>query len=87
MAAYTTRKTVFGVKAESTSGTPVDLASGSDIIGIQDGFELNPSFETIDNNELSPNVAAKAPIIGTEKPTTVDGANKKERLINLGMML
>jgi biopolymer transport protein ExbD len=25
--------------------------------------------------------------IGTEKPTTVDGANKKERLINLGKLL
>lgn len=25
--------------------------------------------------------------VGTEKPTTVDGANKKERLINLGKLL
>jgi len=69
MPAYTTRKSLFGVKEESTNGTPIDLASGADIIAVQDGFEVSPSFETIDNNELSPNIGSRAPILGIEAPS------------------
>ncbi len=67
--AETTRKSVLAIKKEVTSGTPVMPTAGTDFVTLQDGFELIPSFETLDNNELSPNVGSKAPILGIEAPT------------------
>lgn len=67
--AETTRKSVLAIKKEVTAGTPVMPTAGTDFVTLQDGFELTPSFETLDNNELSPNVGSKAPILGIEAPT------------------
>jgi hypothetical protein len=67
--AETTRKSVLAVNKEVTVGTPVLPSSGNSFVALQDGFEMEPSFETLDNNELSPNVGSKAPILGNEQPT------------------
>lgn len=71
--AESTRKTVLAVTEEVTAGTPVLPSSGADYVTLQDGFELKPSFESIDNSELSPNVGSKAPILGIEAPTASVG--------------
>lgn len=69
MAAEVTRKTVISIMEESTSGVPISPASGADYIPVRAGFDLSPSVENIDNDELSPSVATKAPILGNENPT------------------
>jgi len=67
--AETTRKSVLAIKKEVTAGTPVMPTAGTDFVALQEGFEMVPSFETLDNVELSPNVGSKAPILGIEAPT------------------
>lgn len=67
--AETTRKSVLAINEEVTVGTPVLPSSGASFIEIQDGFELEPAFDELENNLLSPNVGSKAPILGIEQPT------------------
>lgn len=67
--AETTRKSVLAIVKEVTVGTPLLPSAGTDFVTLQDGFEMVPEFETLDNNELSPNVGSKAPILGIEAPT------------------
>lgn len=71
--AKSTRKSVQAIVKEITSGTPVDPSSGADFVTLQEGFELTPTFEQIDNIELSPTVDTKAPILGLETPTSSIG--------------
>lgn len=63
------RTSRIAVVEESTAGTPVAPTSGSQYLGVQDGFEFAPEFETLENAELSPSVGTKAPILGIEQPT------------------
>jgi hypothetical protein len=71
--ATATRKSVQAIVEETTAGTPVDPSSGTQVIPLQEGFEMTPSFETQDNVELSPSVDTKAPIIGLETPESTIG--------------
>jgi hypothetical protein len=71
--AIATRKSLQGVVEETTAGTPLDPVDGTDILALQEGFEVSPSVEQIDNNELSPNVDTKAPILGLETPSSTIG--------------
>jgi hypothetical protein len=73
MSAISTRKSVQAIVKETTAGTPVDPTSGTQVISLQEGFDVSPAFETIDNIELSPSVDSKAPIIGIENPTSSIG--------------
>ncbi len=66
--AQQTRKSVLAIKKEVTAGTPVLPAAGTDYVALQDGFEMTPNFESLENAELSPNVGSKAPILGLEAP-------------------
>lgn len=68
-----TRKSVQAVVEETTAGTPVDPSAGTQVLALQEGFDVSPSFETIDNVELSPSVDTKAPIIGLENPESTIG--------------
>jgi len=67
--AESTRKSVLAVNKEVTVGTPLLPVSGASFVALQDGFDMEPAFDTLDNNELSPNVGSKAPILGKEQPT------------------
>lgn len=69
MAAETTRKSIMAIRKEVTTGTPLLPSAGTDFVALQDGFEMISEFETLENNELSPNVGQKAPILGIEAPT------------------
>lgn len=71
--AFATRKSVQAVVQETTAGTPVDPSAGTQILPLQEGFEMTPSFNQTDNIELSPSVDTKAPILGIETPTSSIG--------------
>lgn len=73
MSASSTRKSVQAIVEETIAGTPVDPTSGTQIIALQEGFDMAPSFETVDNVELSASVDVKAPILGLENPTSSVG--------------
>mgnify|MGYP000248985189 CR=1 FL=1 len=66
-----TRNTVFAVKQEVVEGVPVKPTSGTDgYIALQEGFSLEPSFETLENSELQAgSIGAAKPVLGTENPT------------------
>lgn len=68
-----TRKSVQAVVEETTAGTPVDVSAGTQVLALQEGFDMTPSFDTIDNVELSPSVDTKAPILGLENPESTIG--------------
>jgi len=68
--AETTRSSVLAIVKEVTVGTPILPTSGADFVSLQDGFEMVPEFETLENNELSDSIGVKAPIIGISAPTS-----------------
>jgi len=67
--AFQTRKSVLFIKEESTAGTLIEPASGSEAITIREGFEFSPQIDSLDNDELSPNIGQKAPVLALENPT------------------
>lgn len=64
MANLTTRSTKFAVVEETTEGTPVAPSSGSDFIAVQEGFTVTPSFNVLENAELTGTIGQAAPILG-----------------------
>lgn len=69
MTTIATRSSVLAVKVESTEGTPVVPAGATDYLALQDDFDVNPSFDVLENAELSASIGATKPIIGAENPT------------------
>lgn len=67
--AFQTNKTVLAIVAESTEGTPVLPSAGTDYIALQEGFDLAPSFEKLDNAELTGSIGQAKPVLGKEAPT------------------
>lgn len=64
------RSTVAAIVKETTEGTPVSPSSASDdYIALQDGFSMSPSFNTLENNELTGSIASAKPILGLEEPS------------------
>lgn len=64
-----TRGTVLAIKEEVTEGTPVLPSAGTDFIALQDGFELAPSFNLLENNEIRSSIGKAKSITGLENPT------------------
>ena len=66
-----TRNSVFAIKEEVTEGTPLKPTSGTDgYIALQEGFSMEPSFETLDSSELQAGSIGKAKSsLGLENPT------------------
>jgi hypothetical protein len=69
MAFESTRKTKVAIVEETTAGTPVPPSSGSDYIALQDGFEISPEFELIENLEVQGTIGQSAPTPGLENVT------------------
>lgn len=69
MGAEQTKKTVMALVKEVTEGTPVLPTAGTQYIALQEGFELEPSFEELENAELSGSIGASKSILGFESPT------------------
>lgn len=69
MVAIATRKTVVGVREESTEGSLLALNSASQLIAAQDDVELAPQMDTLENAELRSSLATAKPIMGAENPS------------------
>jgi hypothetical protein len=69
MGAEQTKKTVMALVQESTAGTPVKPTAGTDYIALQDGFDVEPAFETLENAEFTGSLGSSKPILGIENPT------------------
>jgi len=67
------RKSVQAIVEEATAGTPLDPTAGTQVLPLQEGFEMTPSTENTDNVELSGSVDTKAPIVGLENTTSSIG--------------
>lgn len=68
MCALQTRNTVMALMEETTEGTPVVPAAGTDFIALQDGFSLEPSFAILDNKELKASIGKTKSILGAQSP-------------------
>lgn len=64
------RSSVCAVVVESTEGTPVAPSSATeDYIALQDGFSLTPSFDTLENAELTGSIGVAKSTLGFENPS------------------
>lgn len=63
------RKTVLGIKKETTEGVAVAPAAQTDYVALQTGFNMSPDFETLQNDELRASIGKAKPILGREKPS------------------
>ena len=69
MANIQTRSSILAVKVESTEGTPVVPAAGTDAVALQADFTMEPAFDTLTNDELKASIGQAKPIQGLENPT------------------
>lgn len=66
--AENTRNTRLALMEETTEGTPVLPAAGTDFIALQDGFSLEPNFQVLSNAEIASSIGKKKPVLGLEEP-------------------
>lgn len=64
-----TKNTVIAIKKESTQNTPVAPAATTDFIPVQNDFSITPSFDTIENTEMTGTIGMSKPTKGFENPT------------------
>lgn len=64
-----TKKSRMAIVEETTAGTPVAPSAGSDYIAIQEGFEVSPEFETLENTELTGSLGPAKTLLGLENPS------------------
>lgn len=67
--AIQTRNSALAVKVETTEGTPVVPAAGSDYVALQDDFSMSPAFEVLDNAELKASLGKAKSVLGLEQPS------------------
>lgn len=69
--AEVTRNTILAIKEETTENSPIKPTSGSDgYLALQEGFSMEPAFETLENAELVAGSIGKAKsLLGLESPT------------------
>lgn len=69
MSAEQTKKSVMALVREVTPGTPVRPSSGTDYIALQEGFDVEPSFNVLENDEFTGSIGNSKSILGSEEPT------------------
>jgi hypothetical protein len=69
MVAISTRASVLAVVVESTEGTPVAPSATTEYTAIQVDADMNPSFDSLQNEELRSTLAPGKNIFGFENPT------------------
>ncbi|RTL05188.1 hypothetical protein EKK58_08550 [Candidatus Dependentiae bacterium] len=69
MASFQTKGSRFALVPEVTEGTPVSPSSGGQYIALQDGYDLEPAFDTLENAELTGSIGKAKPVLGLENPT------------------
>lgn len=68
MANFQTKGSVFAIVEETTEGTPVPVSGATDYIALQDGFSVEPAFDTLENAELTGSIGKAKPVQGLENP-------------------
>lgn len=67
--AEVTRSSRLAVVTEVAEGTPVAPSAGTDYLALQDGFELTPAFNELENAELSGSIGFSKTVLGIEEPS------------------
>jgi hypothetical protein len=68
--AIATRSSVMAIKKEVSEGVALKPTSGTDgYLALQDGFSMEPSFDSLDNSELQSSIGISKPVLGLENPT------------------
>lgn len=62
------RASSLAVVRETVAGTPVLPSAGTDFIALQEGFSLNPNFQTLENAEIRSSIGLSKLIQGLESP-------------------
>lgn len=70
MSAQQTKKTVMALVREVTEGVPIKPTLGTQYIALQDGFELEPAFDELENAELTGSLGVSKTILGIENPSS-----------------
>jgi len=66
--AEVSRKSVLALTTETTRGTPVQPTAATDYTALQEDASMSPSFEELENAELSNSISQKKTILGLERP-------------------
>lgn len=66
--AEVTRRSVLALVEETTRGTPVLPSAGTDYTALQEDVEATPSFDELENAELSSSIGQKQSTLGIERP-------------------
>lgn len=64
--AVVTRSSRLAIMQETTEGTAVVVSGASDFVALQEGFEMSPTVETIENAELKGSIGATKKVLGLE---------------------
>jgi len=64
-----TRSSIIGIKEETTEGTLIDLASGSEFTKINSGFSINSSVDSVSSEELVDGIGASESFTTKETPS------------------
>lgn len=63
-----TRSSVLAIVEEVTEGVPVAPSAATDFVSLQDGFSLEPGFDTIESSEIKSSIAQGKTYQGIEAP-------------------
>jgi hypothetical protein len=69
VANFQTKASVLAILEETTEGVPVAPAAATDYLALQDGFDVESAFDTLENAELTGSLGKAKPIQGLENPT------------------
>lgn len=67
--AFQTKSSRFALVTEVTEGTPVSPTSAGQYIALQDGYDVEPAFDTLENSEFNGSLGNSKPVLGLENPT------------------
>lgn len=59
----------MAIVTEVTEGTPVSPTAATQYIALQDGYSMAPSFDVLENAELTGSIGKAKPVLGLENPT------------------
>jgi hypothetical protein len=68
MTAISNKKSVLALVKEVTEGVPVRPSGATDYTALQEGFQLTPQFETLQNTEIRASIGKAKDELGAENP-------------------
>lgn len=69
MSSFQTKGSRLAIVTEVTEGTPVSPTAATQYIALQDGYDLEPAFDSLANAELTGSIGKAKPVLGLENPT------------------